>query len=655
LRLHARTARTLSTLLFACALNCVCPKTAEGQTGARHATARESKQQRVGRAEDPRRRADVREAVLALMETADDARSFDDRYYRASVQAEAADVLWPFDERVARSILRRAWEVTTAPGAVPAFKHEGDDDEDVLERVLEARRFIIAVATKHDARLAEGYVKGLRHGLDASEGEDGASDEGDSQRARDVERRPSWESVQRLRTASDLLDDGAYASAALIAAPVVNEGATGDLLNFVVALRARAPHEGDALYLRLLERTRVDPQANANDVLLLSQPIVSPDLQIFIGEDGSAHMKQLEYADEAARRAFSGAPPEVRRALYVTAAAVLLRPPPTPAGATNSDAATYFAIGRLLPFFEREAAQYVPALHTRMSALSAEMGAARAQSLTANMDTSSLAPRNPVDPLASGLEGMAQAADAGGRDRVRLRVVMDAARRTLWDRARTVAAEVEDAQSQREARRVIAIYQVMNVGHAYDDEPDGFERAAEFVRAADVPPEFRAAGLAEAAELAAHAGKRARAEALLDEALLFANQAERSGWRNLTALALVAQSAARVNSARTWDILATFVSLANQSEDLPGVELQFEVGYTQPDDAPFSYVPADSLSFIDVFADAARWNFGRTLREARSLKDGVMRALITVAVARAALERAAATTRRAELLRRGGK
>jgi hypothetical protein len=643
LRLHARTARTLSTLLFACALNCVCPKTAEGQTGARRATTRESKQQRVGRAEDPRRRDDVREAVLALMETADDARSFDDRYYMADVQAEAADALWPFDERAARSILRRAWEVTTAPGAVPAFKHEGDDDADVIERVLEARRFIVAVAGKHDPRLAEGYVKELRHGLDAPEGadgEEGASDEGDSQRARDVERQPSWESLQRLRTASDLLDDGAYASAALIAAPVVNEGATAELLDFIVALRARAPHEGDALYLRLLERTRVDPQANANDVLLLSQPIVSPDLHIFIGEDGSARMKQLEYADEAVSRAFSGASTEVRRALYATAAFVLLRPPPrTPAGATNSDAATYFAIGRLLPFFEREAAQYAPALHTRMSALSSEMSAARSQSLTANMGTSSLAPENPVDPLSPQLEGVARATDASGRDRVRLRVVMDAARRTLWERARAVAAEVEDAQSQREARRVIAIYQVMNVGRAYDNEPDGFERAAEFVRAADVPPEFRAAGLAQAAELAAHSGKRAPADALIDEALLFANQAERLGRRNLTALALVAQSAARVNSARAWDILATFVGLANQSEDLPGVELQFEVGYTRPDDAPFSYVPADPLSFVDVFADAARRNFGRTLKEARALKDEVSRAMITVAVARAALEK----------------
>jgi hypothetical protein len=588
----------------------------------------------------------MREAVLALMETADAARSFEDLYERAGVQADAADALWPFDEQAARSILRRAWDVTTAPGVVPAFRREGEREEETIETVVRARRAVIEVAFKHDARTGDVYMKALMQGFALSEDTwRVASGEGESQSTSEVRRRMSLENDQRLVTAYGLIEEGAYESAAVAAAPALSGGVSGQLVSFIIALRAHAPREGDALYVRLLERTRADSWADANDVLLLSQPIVSPDLQVLINPDGSAHMRPANYSDEAMRRAFNGAPPEVRLAFYATAAAVLLRPPrqtEDEANAKAETAALYFTTGRLLPFFEREAAQYAPALQARMAALSAEIDAGRAQSLSANMKTLSLTPENPVDPIADTLEELSREKDSGRRDRVRLRAVMTAARRALWNRARTIAAEVEDAQAQREAQRVIAIYQVMNDGRAYDDEPDGHERAAEFARAAEVPPEFRAAGLAQAAELAARAGKRARAEALFEEALLFANQAEKPGARSLTALAFVAQAAARVNAARTWDVLPALVARANETEDLSNVRLQFEVNYpsyAEADGGPVSSVPDDALSLEDAFEAAARTNFRRALKDARTFEDGPTRASVTIAVARVALEK----------------
>src|SRR5205085_2521085 len=103
---------------------------------------------------------------------------------------------------------------------------------------------------------------------------------------------------------------------------------------------------------------------------------------------------------------------------------------------------------------------------------------------------------------------------------------------------------------RRAARLAIAIFQVMDTARAYaDDEPDAFERAADFVRAADVPPEVRAAGLAQASELAARRGRSARADELLAEAAGNAAQAER-GEQRVAALALVTLSATRSGRGR---------------------------------------------------------------------------------------------------------
>lgn len=646
LKTSRRVNSILLALAFACAANFICPLKAAAQTGERRTSVRASKQSARARAEEARKRADVREAVAVLSETADAARSFDDAEYNVRIQADAADVLWPFDEQAARSILRRAWEVTTAPGAIDAFRwknEEGveDDDSGAIENILTARRVVAACAAKHDARLADVYMKSLTQGLDSDESL-GRSGEADTQRARGVSREPSPVSLQRLQTASALLEEGAYEAAAAVVAPAVNDGANRYLLDFIMALRTRAPREGNALYMRLLERTRQDPRADANDVLLLSQPVVSPGLQVLINADGSAHFRQVYYVVGVPSDTFTNAPPEVRRAFYATAAAVLLRPARqaaegSPPGADAS--ALYFAVGRLLPFFEREAAQYAPALHARMGALAAEVSASRAQLLDAKMNTLSLASKNPVDPLASTLEALSRLDDADSRDTVRHVIVKEAARRMLWGRARSVANEIEDSKIRREALRTIAVYQVMSVAGAYDGEPDGHERAADFARAADVPQGLRAAGLARAAELAARLGKSERADALFLEALTYANQAGKDDGTGLAAFMLVAHSAARAGSARLWETLPALVGFANESEEYSGTGPHFSLDYGYPGGSVLIYEPDVYLTFGDAFVAAARLDFRKAMTEVRSLEDGVTRASVTVAAARAALEK----------------
>lgn len=611
--------------------------------------------------------AALREAVAALREVADSARSFEDLYESAVTQADAADALWPQDEQAARAILRRAWEALAAPGAeekVQGFGTSDDPHRDALEALASARRSVIKAALKHDAHLADAFMREFERTLDDSSAsaeqdeqtptrQDGQSSDADATRrgARSLSA-AGW---QRLYLALQLLDEGDFKHAADAAAPLAVEGPTVPLVNFIISLRAHDAREADALYLRLVAATRADVAADANDVLVLSTPVVSPSLYVIARGDGSAQFIFRQTGGEVA-------PPfaaQVRAAFFDAAASVLLRPrAPRSEGQADGEAASlYYAVGHLLPFFERDAPQYAPALNARLAALASELAPDLRNSLTQKMEVSSLAPKNPVDPLAAEMGvRLRDAKSAEERDAERMIVIVHAAQRRLWDRARGLADEMEDAGMRHDARLVINVRQVLDISRAYaDDEGDDFERAAAFVRAADVPPEVRAAGLAQAAELAARRGRVARARELLAEAASYAAQAERGNER-ATALTLVTLSASRADAARVWELLQALAVAANEADDLRFHALVFEFTVGPPE-GKFGVVAPDSpVRLADAFAAAARLDAARAFAQARSLKDGEMRAAALLAAARATLEKSPATPPTpAGVLRRGGK
>ena len=650
---------------LACAL--LCAPAYPPPAGANQAAPRKS-----GRKADAgasRARREVREAVAALKEAAETARSFDDLYEGVRAQAEAADAVWPFDEQWARSALRRAWEAANAPGAedrVRGFGTSEDPRDDALDALTAARRFAVKTALRHDARLGQALMAEFERGLadraaatrggpqaSAPEGvpRSGAADPAGSAAPRRRERTLSPAGWQRLFIARQFLEEGDLKQAARSAAPLVAEGPSLPLLRFVLDLRAHDAAAADALYLRLLEAARADAGAGVNDVLLLSTPVVSPGLLVSVGAGGAANFMPLHYEGEEGRRAAAALPADARRAFFDAAASVLLRPRPAGDGAQAADgaAALYFAVGRLLPFFEREAAQHAPALHARLAALAADIGDARRDSLDAQSGVRSLSPENPVDPLRFELAAIKGARAPSERDFMRLRAVLAAARSGLWERARRLAAEAEGEETRRAARLVIAVQQVMRTREAYDDEePDSPEHAAAFVRASDVPPEVRAAGLAQAAELAGRHGQPRRADELLAEAEGYAAQAGREEGARATALALVTLSAARAGSGRVWGLLPALVRAADESDDLPfaALTLEFPLG---PGGGLSLAVPAAPVGLGEVFAAAARLDAVKAFTEARGFADGEMRAAALLAAGRAALEknaRAGAATAR---------
>lgn len=651
-----RTSRTLLAPLLACAfLNAPAVPILEVEAAqAARADAKQSAPKKAdgkAAAQAARARRETREAVKALKEAAELARGFEDVYESVRAQADAAEAVWPFDEPWARSVLRRAWDATNAPGAedrVQGFGTSEDPRADALNALETARRLVIKAALKHDARFGEALMSEFERLLAeraptageraeevatpaaASSGADAAP-----VRRRRTLSPAGW---QRLSIARQLFDEGDYSHAAQAAAPLAAAaGPTRPLIDFILSLRTRDARAADGLYLRLLEATRADAGADVNDVLALATAAVTPHIYAFVGEDGTPGFNPRHVSEEEKR-----APPsdEVRAAFYAVAAGLLLRPGAPDGGRPEGAAAFYYAISRLLPFFESEAPQHAPALQARRTALASEMAAARRDNIEATARMRRLSVLNPTDPLAYALEEIESAASPSTRDAARLSAVETAARHTLWQRAHGIADQIEDGEMRRDARLVIAVRQVTTTASAFGDGDDAEDiaRAADFVRAADVPNEVRAVGLAQAAELAARLAGKARAGQLLAEAAGYAAQAER-GERRVTALALVTLSAARAGDARVWELLPALAAAADETDDLPfeALNLEFAVG---KESGRLSFFALDApVGLPEVFAAAARLDVVKTLTEARRFKDEELRAATMLASGRAALEK----------------
>jgi hypothetical protein len=625
--------------------------------------ARKSVAKARGRGERQQSR-ERQQAVAALSEVADAARALEDLDTRAEVLTLAADALWPADAPHARSIFRRAWEAARDADLASTKLEEEEarnesrrdaNEPGVAERV-DARLKILTALARRDPRMAEMFLAELKAHAERStgeggEGEDeggGVKDEASRARRHVSERSLSRNGLQRLNVAFGLLVQGEYESAAQMAAPLVNEGPARDFVRFLLRLRPRAAREADALYQRLLARTASDPTASANDLLVLSSYVVSPHVFITISEEGSVQLYAMgrENGEDSEAR---DVPPAVRRAFFDVAAPLLLRPAQPPANEQETlaeSSALYFAAGRLLPFFERDAPQYAPPLRARVEMLAYAIDAARRERLSAHMPTESLRQRNPSDPLEQFTKEMSDPVSRAERMGSRFRAVMEAARRRLWDRARKLAADIEDEDARRDALVVIACHQIKDLTNAYasDEDESDFERAAAFARAADVPPAVRAWGLAQAAEMAARKASRARAAELLEEAASFAEQAEKGSAQRISAFVLLTATASRLlDPSRARELLQQAVRAANDAEEAldagAPVEEAAQLVSTASERRDELEDIFEPFRLDEVFATMARLDFARTLAEARILKDEAERAFATVAAARTVLDR----------------
>jgi hypothetical protein len=586
------------------------------------------------------------QALTLLVETADKARLFDDLYYRARIQTLAADALWPHDERQARAIFRRAWEAATASDK--AEQEEAARGSGLLpatnENVTDARDEVLGKAAVRDVRLAEIFLRDLL-------GEkDGASVD-----RNEATRRTAWGALsangeRRLTLAHEMLEAGETRRAVEIIAPTINEGVSSELIAFMARLRERSTADADTFYLRLIEHAAADLQTDANAVLLLSSPIVSPSLLVVVDEFGALQFSVLPPASANVVRQQPVAE-SAQIAFYNLAASVLSRPLTQRDGALTMQElmARFYATGRLLPFFENTSAPYAayaPALRARHSELFNEIEASRREQVSSQFGVNSLTRAGYVDPLRSQADQLSRATDAAERERIALSIVRTAARNKYWDRARRAAAEIEDVESRRAALAFIQVQQIKDISIAYSDEKeDDFESVVKFVRESDAPPFAKAWGFAQAAVIAARKRKAQTSQTvaeLINEAESLAARVAEGKPERVAAYGVVTTAAARVDSSRAWSLLREFVKAANAVDDFTGEEVSFDLDRNESSDkettAHFN-VEAEAFRLDGIFATMAHLDFDKALAEARALDGDVPRAFATIAIARTVLEK----------------
>jgi hypothetical protein len=594
-------------------------------------------QQRTPSAKEAER-ARRAKAVELLVETADAARTFKDLFYRMRIQTLAADTLWSRDEARARAIFRRAWDAATAYDKAEQEAEERASGVPSTLPITEARDEVLAKAAARDTSLSETFLRELLN--EKKEAEKSAEQTQPTPKRRTPWRELSEAAQRRLALAYELLSRNEPARAAEIMAPVTGEGTSAELITFILLLQEQSAAHAETLFARLLERTRADAQADANDVLLLSAPLVSPRLLVVVDGQGALQFRPVPLIAPD-RTPVIG--PATRTAFYSIAANILMRPlvPRDGMSTTPEAIALYFTIGRLLPFFEREAAQHVANLRLRTSTLVNEIEAGRRETLTSQFALNSLTPSRPGDPLRAQVDQLGRARDTSDRDRIALGIVKKAAGLRMWDRAKRAASEIEETNLRRAALSFIAVNQIADLLRAFaDDKEENFVGLAKFVRNADVPPLASAWGLAQTAVIAARQGKLARAAELIDEAEAYAARTPAGTRQRVAAYTAVARLAASFDMKRAWEILPEVVRAANSVEDYAGDEGSIDIAIEQNSDTetlePLS-VETDIFRLDGIFATMAGQDYEKALAAARSLGKETPQAFATLAIARVRL------------------
>ncbi|MDT4969640.1 MAG: hypothetical protein QOJ64_4377 [Acidobacteriota bacterium] len=599
---------------------------------------------------DSTREADSRRvrqsrALTLLIETADHARLFDDQFYRAKVQALAADALWSNDSTRARTIFRRAWIAATASDKAEQEESERESGSmtGINTDFSEARHEVLKIVAARDTKLAELFLRELA----GDKPESNATDNAPSRA------RPNAQlTARRLALAGELLAAGETRRAAEVAAPIISDGPSTDLMVYIQRLRQQDVNEADALYLRLLRRAAADPNTNANEVLLLSSHIISPTLIVVIDFSGMLEFRSFP-RPRSGSSSEQSVPQRTQSEFFSLAASVLLRPRGPRASLTMQDLmAEFYATGRLLPYFEKSStpiAAYAPALRARHSELYNEIESSRREQVSAQFTLDSLTPAGFADPLRSETEQLSRATNAAERKRLASLIIQSAVRNRFWDRARRAASELEDSEDRRAALSFIQVQQIKDISNVYADEKeDDFESVVKFVSNADVPAVAKAWGFSQAAIVASRrkdVQKSQKIAELITEAEHQASRVSQGTSTRVAAYGIVTTSAARVAPARAWELLRQYVEAANALDDFAGDVLEFEM---VTDDSlnsdPMSHYGVEPEVFRcdTVFATMADLSFEKALEEVRGLNGEVPQAFASIAIARTALEKQSA-------------
>lgn len=578
-------------------------------------TAAELEAERVLR----ERRANAQSLLVNL---AADARNFSDATLRARTQARIADALWESDPERSRAMFRSAFDAAETADAESDLRVQ----EDIRQQQAQTGRGGYVIATPPNLRHEVLTSAGKR---DMKLGEELLTRYKD-QRAAERPRRPGSvdeTTSQRFELAKELLNAGDITTAISYA-----ERGLGSVsmqsVDFLASLREKDAAQADNRYRAMLDRARLDPQADANTVALLASYIFSPHVYVSFQGNGvsSASMGSAGPVNSS----------YLRESFFRAASAILLRP--TPEQSTAGPDGQYLAIKRMLPLFEQFAPpESTVALKTQLEnlAVAASNNARTRDDEIMHRGIDSDKPRTdrqePVDREQSLLDRADRAKTSAERDQIFLELAM-----TTVDKDDRRARDYVDKIDDMELRNAVRGYVDASIAWKVVRTKD-VDRALELATKGDLTHLQRSWLLSQTAGIIG-VKDRERAAQVLEDAAAEARRIETGDPDRPKAFLAIANVVFRIKGADVWGVMDDVIRAANSAEKFTGEDGEIVFRLIGKGTRAVHQHSFPDFNVAGIFAQLANEDYEKAVELARGLQSSAPRANAVIALARSILD-----------------
>jgi hypothetical protein len=571
------------------------------------------------------RREQARSLLVAL---STDARTFRDSTLRARSLARIADALWQVDTDQARVMFRKAWEAAESADQENELKKQEDINRQkaktgggyVLNSFPNVRREVLGLAARHDRVLSNEFLDKLT--AQKLEAANSATNQNTN-----AGRLPEALS-QRLSVSREMLQSGEIDRALEFADPALSV-VSRESVDFLTDVREKAPKLADSRYAALLSIAAGNPQSDENSVSLLSSYIFTPHLFITFSTGGTSSSQSSNSTAPA------DVSPELRMAFFQTAAGILLRPLPPPGTDTNSSGVEpkYLVLKRLLPLFEQFApADMVESLRGQLNALNSMVS----EDIRKREDewiTKGVKPDKPTtDQEQTLLDRVDRAKTSAERDSLHIQLIYLFLRRGDM-KARDYVSKIDDS----EMRKGMQAYVDQSIA-TYSVEKKLTDQALEMASKGELTHLQRAWVLAQCAKLLAKTDKDKALE-LIETASTEARRIDVSDPFLPQALLGVANAVLLIEPNRVWDATFDAVKAANSIEGFTGEDGEIVYRFEGKGHRSISSSDVADFDVQGIFEQLANQDYDRAVELARGFQGEGPRAVATIAIARAVLEK----------------
>jgi hypothetical protein len=568
-------------------------------------------------------------AISLLTSLADDARSFRDLALRARIEARAADAFWETDEEKARQLFYRAWEEASNADAEAARRQNEELRRQqqaggpmMMRRPRDLRSEVLRLAAKRDTKLGEEFLKKLAEAEELAK-KDAVDSRFDPASA-------PIEAAKRLQLAQRLLDDGLIERAMQFASPALGS-VNRESINFLSSLREKNADAADQAFLALLGRAQQDPNSDANTVSGLSSYAFTPFLYITFSKEGNVSMSQSRDDQPAPQLSAT-----VSKAFFRVASDILLRPlaPPDQDRTTSGRVGKYMVIRRLLPLFEQYAAEQTQVLKTQMAALAGDVPQDERTGESRAVNRGIV----PEDVSTNPLERMQERLDRARTTEERDSIYADYAVALAGKgdpRARELVDKIENSELRKSVRGYIdfqATQQAIADGNAAE--------VSRLAKSGELTSPQRIFANARAARLWLKTDPT-RAVEVLDEALAEARRISGSSPDRAKGFFAVATLLMEADRVRAWEVVSEGLKAANAAEGFTGEDSTIISMVRSAQMTVINNSSAEEFDLLGLFRSLAKDDLNRAVELAKGFTGEGPRAVATLAIARAILEKPA--------------